>query len=104
MKPWRRQQWCIPSVGAEFVWRMEDVLDLYAEEYDPQCPQVCFDEMPYQLIEEKRTPLPAKPGVPQRYDLRVPEERHAQPVRLLRAPRGVAPRGGERTAYQGRLR
>ena len=68
MKPWQKQQWCIPTVGAEFVWRMEDILDLYAEEYDPQRPQVCFDEMPYQLVEEKRTPLPAKPGAPQRYD------------------------------------
>jgi transposase len=47
---------------------MEDILDLYAQDYDPAYPQVCFDEMPYQLIKEKRTPLPAKPGVPQRYD------------------------------------
>lgn len=68
MKPWRRQQWCIPSVGAEFVWRMEDILDLYAQGYDPKRPQVCFDEMPYQLVKEKRTPLPVEPGKPQRYD------------------------------------
>ena len=52
-------------MGAEFVRRMEDVLGLYAEGYDSQRPQVCFDEMPYQLIKEKRTPLPAEPGVPQ---------------------------------------
>jgi hypothetical protein len=25
-------------VGADFVWRMEDVLDLYAKPYDPQRP------------------------------------------------------------------
>jgi hypothetical protein len=43
-------------------------LDLYAQDHDPEYPQVCFDEMPYQLIKEKRTPIPAKPGVPQRYD------------------------------------
>jgi len=47
---------------------MEDVLGLYAEEYDPERPQVCFDEMPYQLVKEKRLPLPAKPGLPQRFD------------------------------------
>lgn len=58
----------MPSVGAEFVWRMEDVLDLYAQDHDPERPQVCFDEMPYQLIKEKRTPLPAEPGKPERYD------------------------------------
>lgn len=50
------------------MWRMEDILDLYAEEHDPERPQVCFDEMPYQLIKEKRTPLPAKPGQPHRFD------------------------------------
>jgi hypothetical protein len=36
-------------VSAEFVWRMEDILDLYAELYDPLYPVVCFDESPYQL-------------------------------------------------------
>jgi hypothetical protein len=47
---------------------MEDVLDLYAEPYDPQYPQVCFDEVPYQLVSETRMPLPMQPGKPQRYD------------------------------------
>ncbi len=47
---------------------MEDVLDLYAEPYDPRRPVVCFDELPYQLIEEVRTPLPAAPGRPERVD------------------------------------
>ena len=29
LKPWQRLKWCIPTViGAKFVWRMEDVLDL----------------------------------------------------------------------------
>jgi hypothetical protein len=32
LKPWRRKMWCIPQVDAEYVARMEDVLDLYAEE------------------------------------------------------------------------
>jgi DDE superfamily endonuclease len=55
-------------VGADFVWRMEDVLDLYAEPYDPQRPVVCFDEQPRQLVEEIRTPLPRAPGRPERVD------------------------------------
>ena len=33
LQPWRKQQWCIPKVGGEFVAAMEDVLDLYAEPY-----------------------------------------------------------------------
>ncbi len=47
---------------------MEEVLELYEEPYDPKRPTVCFDEMPYQMVAEKRTPLPSKPGRPQRYD------------------------------------
>lgn len=55
-------------MGAEFVWRMEDVLDLYAQTYNWHYPQVCFDERPCQLISEKQIPLPAQPGQPERYD------------------------------------
>jgi transposase len=63
-----KKQWCIPQVSAEFVWRMEDVLDLYEEPYDSKRPTVCFEEMPYQMVAEKRVPIPAKAGCPQRYD------------------------------------
>lgn len=63
-----KQKWVIPSVGAEFVWRMEDVLDVYARPYDPKRPQVCFDELPVQLIAETRRPLPPTPGQPERFD------------------------------------
>jgi hypothetical protein len=55
-------------VSAEFVAAMEDVLDLYAEPYDPQRPKVCFDETSKQLIAETRQPLPANPGRAERYD------------------------------------
>ena len=68
LKPWRRDMWCIPQVDAEYVARMEDVLDLYAEEPDPKRPVVCFDESPVQLIGELRQPIPAKPGQLERYD------------------------------------
>jgi len=37
LKPWRKDMWCIPQVDGEYVARMEDVLDLYAEE--PDAPQ-----------------------------------------------------------------
>ena len=47
---------------------MEDVLDLYAEPYDPQRPVVCFDETSTQLLAETRTPLPAGSGRPRRED------------------------------------
>ena len=47
---------------------MEEVLDLDKQPYNPQCPQVCMDEMSPQLIGEVRAPLPAEPGKPLRYD------------------------------------
>ncbi len=47
---------------------MEDVLDLYAEPYDEKRPVVGFDETSKQLIAERRVPLPAQAGRPQRYD------------------------------------
>lgn len=64
VKPWQRKEWCIASVGAGFVCAMEDVLDLYAEPYDPKHPVVCFDEKPLQLLEETRLPRPVAPGQP----------------------------------------
>ena len=68
LKPWRRDMWCIPEVDGTYVARMEDVLDLYAEERDPKRPVVCFDESPHQLIGEVRQPIRAEPGQPERYD------------------------------------
>jgi hypothetical protein len=68
LKPWRKDMWCIPKVDAEYVARMEDVLDLYAEAPDPQRPVLCFDESPTQLIGEVRQPIPAAPGRLERYD------------------------------------
>ena len=47
---------------------MEDVLDLYAEPYEPKRPTVTFDETSKQLIGETRHPLPAQPGHAARYD------------------------------------
>lgn len=37
LKPWRKQEWCIPPhANAEFVYPMEDVLDMYKRSADPQ--------------------------------------------------------------------
>ena len=43
---------------------MEDVLELYAEPYDPKRPVVCFDEKSFQLLEETRVSQPVRPGQP----------------------------------------
>jgi transposase len=68
LKPWQEKMWCIPTVNSEYVARMEDVLDLYAEAPDPLRPVICFDETPRQLIGEERVPIRAEPGKPARVD------------------------------------
>jgi DDE superfamily endonuclease len=61
--------WVIPpKQSARFVWRMEEVLDLYEEPYDHKRPLICFDERPCQLLADLREPLPAAPGFPERHD------------------------------------
>ena len=55
-------------MSGEFVARMEDVLDLYHEDYDPDHPVVCFDETSKQLVADKRPAIGAKPGRVERYD------------------------------------
>ena len=67
-KPWKKKEWCIPKVSGEFVARMEDVLDLYHEDYDPDHPVVCFGETSRQLVADKRPAIGAKPGRVERYD------------------------------------
>jgi transposase len=68
LKPWQKKMWCIANVDGEYIARMEDVLDLYAEPHDPKRPVVCFDESPIQLIGEVRVPITPKPGKRYRYD------------------------------------
>jgi hypothetical protein len=61
--------WCIPpNANAEFVWKMEDVLEVYKRPYDPLRPVVCMDETSKQLIAATRTPLDAEPGQSRRID------------------------------------
>jgi hypothetical protein len=51
-------------MSGEFVWRMENVLDLYAKPHDPQRPVICMDEASKELHAQVQEPLPAKPGRP----------------------------------------
>ncbi len=69
LKPHLKEQWCIPpEQSPSFVWRMEDVLEVYTRPYDPRYPQVCLDERPVQLLADGRPPLPPRPGTPARQD------------------------------------
>ena len=68
LKPWQQKMWCVPKVDSEYVARMEDVLDLYAQPHDPKRPVVCFDESATQLVGHARPSQPAAPGKPARLD------------------------------------
>lgn len=47
---------------------MEMVLDVYKRPFRERHPVVCMDESPKQLIAETKTPIPASPGNPVKYD------------------------------------
>jgi hypothetical protein len=61
--------WCLPAqADGEFVYHMEDVLEVYQRPYDPLHPTVCMDELSKQLVGEVAEPLPVEAGQPVRYD------------------------------------
>jgi DDE superfamily endonuclease len=63
------EYWVIPpEADAEFVAHMEEVLETYAQPYNPQCPVICMDEQPIQLQREVRTPISATDKHPKRID------------------------------------
>jgi hypothetical protein len=69
LKPWLKQQWCIPpKANGAFVCAMEDILEVYKRPYYPDAPLVCMDETTKQLTKEKRQMIPAAPGRAARYD------------------------------------
>jgi hypothetical protein len=47
---------------------MEGVIEVYHRPLALDRPVVCIDEVPVQLAEEVRTPVPPRPGRPARYD------------------------------------
>lgn len=60
------KEWCIPEANADFVAKMEDMLEVYQRPYDPLCRVVCIDETNKQLIEETR--IPCEPGHAEKED------------------------------------
>ena len=47
---------------------MEDVLEVYKLPYDANRPLICMDEMPKQLLADKREPIASQAGTPARQD------------------------------------
>ena len=90
---------------------MEDVLDLYEEEYDVERPVVCFDETSKQLVGHTRTPIVAEPGRLERIDYEYKRNGRrnlfmfCEPKSLPCEGRGwMETRGGHGAAHSGGLR
>jgi DDE superfamily endonuclease len=63
------QYWVIPpEANCEFVACMENVLETYAQPYDPRFPVLCMDEQPVQLLNETRVPIAATKSHARRVD------------------------------------
>jgi hypothetical protein len=60
--------WCIPEIDEEYQKRMNKVLDLYSEDYNPKYPIICFDEKHKHLIGDLKTKIPMTPGNLEKYD------------------------------------
>jgi hypothetical protein len=69
------------SLDADYVARMEDVLDLYAKAPDPKRPVVCFDESQLSAKCASRT---GHAGTDRALRLRISAQWHSKPVRLPR--------------------
>lgn len=63
------EYWVIPpEADGEYVACMEEVLEVYAQPYDPSCPVICMDEQPVQLHKEITQPIEATAQHPKRVD------------------------------------
>jgi hypothetical protein len=68
-KPHLKKDYKIPTEqNAEFVAAMEDVLEVYQRQYDPNKPVICMDESSKQLISHVCAPLPMAKGEVRKID------------------------------------
>jgi len=60
--------WVVAELDDEYIAKMEDVLEVYEQPYDPKQPVVCVDEKPVTLHADVRPFSPAAPGREARRD------------------------------------
>jgi hypothetical protein len=54
--------WCVAELNEDYIERMEDVLKIYEQPYNPQEPVVCLDEKPVTLHADVRPATAAAAG------------------------------------------
>jgi len=69
------------QITSQYLWRMEQVLDIYERPYNPLKPVICFDERPCQLLGNIIQPIAMKPGHIERQDYHY--KRHGTCVVLM---------------------
>ena len=92
-----------PHGNAEFVAAMEQVLDVYRRRYDMDCPVVCMDETPRQLIGETHAPLPMVAVQAKRQDYEYRRVGHAIYFYGARTVDGQRHEPGYGAAHEDRL-
>jgi DDE superfamily endonuclease len=60
--------WCVAEVNEAYLERMQDLLEIYEQPYNPQEPVVCLDEKPVVLHRDLRPPTQAHPHQPAKRD------------------------------------
>jgi hypothetical protein len=60
--------WCVAELNADYIAKMEDVLETYEKPYDPKEPVVCLDEKPVTWHADVRPASPVAPGREARRD------------------------------------
>lgn len=69
LKSWQEKQWCVGPTGDEnYIYCLEDVLEVYKRPYDPKKPQICIDEGSVQFRQEEIAELPMRPGKVKKID------------------------------------
>jgi hypothetical protein len=63
-----KKMWCIKEIDEEYRKRMNKILELYSEPYNPKYPIICFDEKHKHLIGDLKTRIPMTPGNLEKYD------------------------------------
>src|SRR5215470_8691541 len=76
--------WVVADLDEDYITKMEDVLEVYEQPYDPQQPVVCLDEKPITLHADVRPASPVAPGR---------EARRDSAVKLVDVLAGVSPAG-----------
>src|SRR5215831_4762357 len=60
--------WVVADLDDDYIAKMEDVLEIYEQPYDPRQPVICLDEKPVTLHADVRPTSPAQPGREARRD------------------------------------